>query len=222
MIAFIASHHERANSVSAKQIVGNFSIKKYEGAQPSWDIHKKAYEVLLASDDDSLLFTSREGFFDIQKLILLQEKVNFPFDIFQIGFSGRPFFGELGHSLVLLQVKSVVVHGLALMPKSVRIFSRMQKVGFSKAHILRLRDAIERQRTILRIASDWSGSTPLIPHLLEPSADCYIISRKAAYVALKFNSEGLLTPERVIFALARSGNFKCVRTLSRRANSFRE
>ncbi len=51
----------------------------------------------------------------------------------------------------------------------------------------------------------------IIPNYIEPNFSTVLISRDFCKALLDLNSSEILTPERAIFALARSAAFKCVR-----------
>lgn len=75
----------------------------------------------------------------------------------------------------------------------------------------RLRRMQVRRIALESLVGSFLSKGLIIPNYIEPNSSTVLISRVFCTALLDLNSSEFLTPERAIFALARSGAFKCVR-----------
>lgn len=77
--------------------------------------------------------------------------------------------------------------------------------------LIRLKRMQVRRIALESLVGKFLSESLIIPNYIEPIFSTVLISRDFCKALLDLNSSGILTPERAIFALARSAAFKCVR-----------
>lgn len=176
----------------------------------TWSDHILAFKLLVESTNNYGLILTEDYAGLLNSVVEL--KLSSQLDFLQFAHASTTRFLEMFGDERLFNLKYIlrirIIRFLSKLLTSIPIRG-LRNFGFSKK-ILR---ANTRLDYIYLVSQECSLNQLVIPNLIKPSADGYIISKDFAKKLITFNAENLISPARVIFSVNRAANFSAARTL---------
>jgi hypothetical protein len=175
----------------------------------TWLEYSSELNRFLASDEKTLFLRIKED----KKAIIQQSFRVTSLDADLIQFCSLRTFqrGELGIRELHWLVSESLTKSRSLQVIIENIPSnKSKKISMS---IERYQRMLDQKKVNSKLLKDLGANGILISDYIEPQPSNLVLSRDFASALIEFNSNGYLSLERAVFALARSSRFRCYRIL---------
>lgn len=173
----------------------------------SWDVCKPVMHKFLETDCEFLFIPESDS---ISLELFHVSSLHFPqVDLIQIATLKLFQRGELGIREFHWKISEFVTGNSSIF----WLFQFLHKYEFVPVSRLAMKyKSMRIRRSALRsISKDFANFGIVIPHYIEPRNSTFFLSRSFVKALLEINRNDELSMARVIFALARTANFDCLR-----------